>query len=82
MLMLLYRSGLRVSEILAAQPADVDIPGHSVQLLETKSGRAQTRGFHPSAVDSPLQWMERRKQLGYRGAPLFVTLDGRPVSDD
>jgi site-specific recombinase XerD len=82
LLMLLYRSGLRVSEVLAVRPTDIDVAHHSVRLLSTKSGRAQTRGFHPSATDSLMRWMDRRKQLGNRGGTLFVTLAGRPVSDD
>lgn len=82
LLMLLYRSGLRVSEVLAVRPTDIDVAHHSVRLLSTKSGRAQTRGFHPSAVDSLMRWMERRKQLAIKGGPLFVTLSGHPVSDD
>jgi site-specific recombinase XerD len=42
MLILLYRSGLRVSEILALQPFDVDLAKHSIRLRDTKSGAAQT----------------------------------------
>ena len=33
LLMLLYRSGLRVSEVLALRPADVDLARHSLRLL-------------------------------------------------
>jgi site-specific recombinase XerD len=82
MLTLLYRSGLRVSELLALRPADVNLDKHSLRLLDTKIGQPQTRGFHPSADDAVMRWFERRRALGFRNGPLFCTLDGSPVSDD
>jgi site-specific recombinase XerD len=86
MTMLLYRSGLRVSEVLALRPADVDFDAHSVRLLTTKSQEAQTRGFHPSADDALLRWIDKRKQLGIgnHGRKLFCTITqgnvGNPMS--
>jgi site-specific recombinase XerD len=47
LLTLLYRSGLRVSGTLSLRPADVDLTRHSIRLLDTKSGKPQTCGFHP-----------------------------------
>jgi site-specific recombinase XerD len=84
LLTLLYRSGLRVSEVLALRPSDVDMDRHSIRLLDTKSGRAQTRGFHPSADDALARWTDTRKALGIgsHGKRLFCTLDGTPLSDD
>lgn len=80
MLMLLYRSGLRISELLALRVADVNLAEHSIRLLDTKLDEAQTRGFHPNADDALLRWLDRRRELGFRG-PLFCTLDGRqPLS--
>jgi integrase/recombinase XerD len=80
---LLYRSGLRVSEALAARPGDVDLTAHSIRLLGTKSGTAQTRGFHPSADDALCRWLDTRAALGITGrARLFCTLAGTPVSED
>ena len=82
LLTLLYRSGLRVSEVLALRPADVDLDARSVRLLDTKSGRAQTRGYHPTADDALARWLDARRALGIRGGRLFCTLAGQPVSDD
>ena len=85
LLMLLYRSGLRVSEVLALRPADVDLTRHSIRLLDTKSGGAQTRGFHPSADDALSRWLDTRRSLGIggeHGPRLFCTLAGGPLSDD
>jgi integrase/recombinase XerD len=84
LLTLLYRSGLRVSEILSLRPSDIDIARHSIRLLDTKSGCPQTRGFHPSADDALARWLDTRKALGIgnHGKRLFCTLAGTPVSDD
>jgi integrase/recombinase XerD len=84
LLTLLYRSGLRVSEVLAVRPSDVDLARHSIRLLGTKSGQPQTRGFHPSADDALARWLDTRKALGTgrHGGRLFCTLAGTPLSDD
>jgi hypothetical protein len=57
---------------------------HSIRLLATKSGKPQTRGYHPTADDALLRWLDERKRLGLakNGTPLFCTLEGGPVSDD
>jgi site-specific recombinase XerD len=81
MLMLLYRSGLRVSELTQLRPSGVDLAHHSLRLLDTKSGTAQTRGFHPSATDALARWMDVRKERGIKGGTLFCTLDGRPMHE-
>jgi site-specific recombinase XerD len=94
LLTLLYRSGLRVSEVLSLRPADVSLDKHTLRLVAggeasrtagaslTKSGEAQTRGFHPSADDALARWLDTRKSLGIRNGRLFCTLDGSPMSDD
>jgi site-specific recombinase XerD len=82
LLTLLYRSGLRVSEAVALRPADVDLTKHSIRLKATKSGHAQTRGFHPSADDALARWIDTRRSLGFSHGPLFCCLDGTAVSDD
>lgn len=83
MLTLLYRSGLRVSEVLAIRPSDIDLGKHTIRLLATKSQKAQTRHFDASADDALARWIDTRKALGIAngGTKLFCTLDGQPVSD-
>jgi integrase len=80
LIMLLYRSGLRVSEALSIRAADVNLDSHSIRLLDTKSGQPQTRGYHPDASDALARWMDKRRELGLRNGKLFCTLDGSPVS--
>lgn len=79
LLTLLYRSGLRVAELLAVRPSDVNFGKHSIRLLDTKAGQPQTRGFHASADDAVLRWIDKRRGLGIKGGPLFCTLDGGPL---
>lgn len=81
MLKMLSMSGLRVNEIVSVLPHGLDFSRHSIRLGKTKSGQAQTRGWHPSADDSLLRWVDTRKALGIpTRAPLFCTLKGTPVS--
>lgn len=79
LLTLLYRSGLRISELLALKPSDVSLAAHSVRVLDGKGHKTTTRGFHPTADDALARWLDTRRGLGHRGGPLFCTLDGRPL---
>jgi integrase/recombinase XerD len=79
LLILLTRSGLRISEALALKPADVDLRKHEVRVLHGKGNKATARGFHPSADDALARWIDTRKAMGLRGGPLFCTLDGGPL---
>jgi site-specific recombinase XerD len=75
--------GERVQPARAAIPplrvSDVNMSEHSIRVLHGKGNKATTRGFHESATDTIARWMDTRKSLGFRGGPLFCTLDGDPV---
>ena len=79
LLILLYRSGLRISEALALKPADVDLKRHTARVLHGKGDKATVRGFHPTATDALARWIDTRKGLGLRNGPLFCTLEGAPL---
>lgn len=81
LLMLLYRSGLRITEALTLKPKDVDMKTHAIRVHHGKGDKATVRGFHPSADDALNRWLDTRKGLGFRSGPLFCTLDGTQVSD-
>ena len=81
LIMLLYRSGLRISEALALRPASIDLKHHSARVLHGKGDKATVRGFHPSADDALARWLDKRAELGLRGGPLFCTLAGTKLSD-
>lgn len=76
----LYRSGLRVSEICNLTPADVNLAGHSVRVRLGKGAKTTTRGFHPNATDALARWIDTRKAMGFRNGPLFCTHQGGPIS--
>jgi len=84
MIWLAYRSGLRVSELTALKPSDLDPADHSIRVLHGKGDRATVRYWHPDADDALHRWIDERKRLGLarHGARLFTTLDGGPVADD
>jgi len=79
--MFLYKSGLRVSEIIALRGSDVNLVTHSVAVRHGKGDKGTVRGFHPGAADALARWTDTRKALGIRNGPLFCTLKGGPVSD-
>jgi site-specific recombinase XerD len=81
LLMLLYRSGLRITEALTLKPSNVDMKSHSIRIHHGKGDKATVRGFHPSADDALSRWLDKRKELGFRNGPLFCTLDGGQMSD-
>jgi len=77
----LWRGGLRVSEALSLKPKDVDPEAGTVRILNGKGGKARTVGLDPEAFGLLARWMDRRQRLGVgRGAPIFCTLRGGPVS--
>ena len=84
MLWLAVRSGLRVSELLALRPVDLNFADHSARVLHGKGDKSTVRYWHPSADDALLRWLDERKRraLARPGARLFCTLNGGPVSDD
>ena len=79
LIMLLYRSGLRISEALALQPASVDLVRHTARVLHGKGNKATVRGFHPSADDALARWLDRRADAGpeERAAVLHAGTAGR-----
>ena len=77
LLTLLYRSGLRISEVVGDRKrgipplkvSDVDLDKHTIRVLHGKGDKATTRGFHPSATDALARWLDVRRQLGLNGRP-------------
>lgn len=81
LLVLLYRSGLRLGEALALRPCDIDFERGAVRVLRGKGGRARTSGIDPGGAGAVRAWADERAGLGHRaGGPLFCTASGRAVT--
>ena len=83
MIVVLYRGGLRIAEVLALLPKDLDSESGTVRVLQGKGGKARTIGMDPVAFSVLDRWLEVRAKRGINGrSPLFCTLNGRPMSRD
>lgn len=80
LLILLHRSGLRISEALALKTKDLDAVAGSVRVLHGKGDRARTVGLDASAFAAVDRWLETRRKIGITDkAPIFCTLKGKPI---
>lgn len=72
---LLWRTGLRISEALALYPKDVDLASHTVTVLHGKGDRRRTVGLDPDAAAYLERWLAKRSELGLTGRhPLFCVI--------
>jgi len=81
LIMVLYRSGLRLSEALALRPCDMDLERGAIRVLHGKGGRARTVGIDPVGARVLGAWINEHRELGESdGDRLFMTASGRAVS--
>ena len=77
----MYRGGLRISEVLNLMPRHVDAKAGTITVMNGKGGKRRVVGLDPEAFAALARWINRRDQLGINGrARFFCTLDGGPVS--
>jgi site-specific recombinase XerD len=75
LLVLMWRTGLRLDEALSLEPKDVS--GNEVRVLHGKGDKSRTVGIDDGAVREVDRWLERRDELHVtRGTTLFCTLKG------
>jgi site-specific recombinase XerD len=75
LIVLLWRSGLRIAEALALEVKDIDLEHGTVTVLHGKGDRRRMAGIDAQAIAVVERWLERRRQLGIRrGAPVFCTI--------
>lgn len=76
----LYGTGLRLAEVLALRPSDVDTRRGVVRVLHGKGDRARTVGLDPKGAALLDRWLDRRRTLGLTGRhPIFATYEtGKP----
>ncbi|MCA9277223.1 MAG: phage integrase family protein [Phycisphaerales bacterium] len=81
LLVLLWRTGLRISEALALRPCDVDLKRGAIRVLRGKGGRARTVGIDRIGLEVLEGWMQEHRGMGYSsGQVLFITRSGLPLS--
>jgi site-specific recombinase XerD len=81
MLAVMYRGGLRVSEVLALRGADVDTDRGTVSVLHGKGDKFRVCHIGQAASALVGRWKLERIRLGAAAGPLFCTAVGGPVSD-
>lgn len=71
----LYGTGLRVGEVLALRPKDVDLDRLAVTVHAGKGDKRRVAALLPDAVDALQRWADRRAAAGVGArAPYFCTL--------
>jgi integrase/recombinase XerD len=75
MIVLLWRSGLRVGEALALRPCDVDLEAGTITVLHGKGDRRRVVGIDQRASEYLREWLRVRRTLSvHADAPLFCTV--------
>lgn len=75
----MYGAGLRLSEVLALRPTDVNLDEGSIRVLHGKGDKARTVGIDDGALVHIARWIDTRKARGIKGRLLMCTLDGGPL---
>jgi site-specific recombinase XerD len=79
LIILMYRTGLRISEALALRPKDVDLDRGRVTVLHGKGDKSRVVALDPGACAICREWVEQRRTLGLTGRePLFCIIS-RPT---
>jgi site-specific recombinase XerD len=79
LLVLLYRSGLRLNEALCLRPKDLS--ANAIRVLFAKGGRSRTVGIDPGAAPYLDDWLSARAAWSPPlDAPLFCTRSGGKIA--
>jgi site-specific recombinase XerD len=81
LLTVMYRAGLRLAEALHLKPGDIDYDAGVVHVLNGKGAKRRVVPLDDGALAVIQRWADVRAARGINGrAPLFCTLDGKPLS--
>lgn len=81
LLVVMYRSGLRVREAVSLHAKDLDLDAGVVRVLWAKGGRSRTVGIDPAAATEVARWLAARAALRVPpGSPLFCGPGGRAIT--
>ena len=80
LIVVLYRSGLRLGEALQLEAGQVDLESRTVRGA-TRGERVRSIGLDAGSFRVIERWLERRAELGLQAdAPLFCTLSGKVLA--
>ena len=80
MIALAWRSGLRIGEVLALKPKDIDLDGGTVTVQHSKGDKRRVVGREAGTAALTAQWLEVGEQRGHRGrANRVCTVQGAPT---
>jgi len=78
---LTWRTGLRIGEVLALLPKDVDLDAGTVVVQHGKNDKRRVVGMDAGTAALLNRWLETRKKRGINGrSPIFCTLNGGQVN--
>ena len=76
LIVVLWRSGLRISETLALLPGDIDHDAHTVLVRVGKGGKTRRVGIDSKALEHVRRWEQARAKLGVTAHDsLFCTIN-------
>ncbi len=83
LIVLLYRSGLRIAEALSLYPKDINGAECMIRILHGKNNKARTSGIDPFAIRVIEDWIKiREERLGIdRDKPIFCTIRRHSKND-
>jgi integrase/recombinase XerD len=81
MMAVMYRAGLRVSEVLALEPSHIDAKRLHIRVVGGKGDKDRTIPVEPWLIEAIARWQEVRKGLPGNSRAVFVTLKGESLDD-
>lgn len=79
LVIILWRTGLRIAEALALKPHDIDMAARTVRVLHGKGDKARTVALDARTRSIIEDWLKVRDRWAKPGSPLFCTSKGTPV---
>jgi len=78
LIVVMWRSGLRIAEALALRAKDVNLEAGTITVLHGKGDRARTVGIDAQAGAVLEQWLARRRELRLPAAAVIFCTISRP----
>lgn len=77
LIMVLYRTGMRINEALELRPTDIDFENATINIRRAKGGKHRVVGIDEAGLDAIQKWLNVR--VAPMGSTLFCTRDGKKM---